>query len=238
MPSMQDNVSRRKSASPLGRALFTGLRALDVWWQYRLLTSGWASAAIAKLHGHPVPTAQILSSAGAGAGAGLQPYYGLITLLALGSSAKQIATMLLVSEQETPIASALTIAFFNTVFNSLNTLLSAWSVTSQSPATGLLSSPAIALGAAAYTVGILTEAISEVQRTAFKKDARNKGAPYAGGLFSLATNVNYGGYTLWRGGYALVCGGVPWGAVTFSFFFWDFAVRGVPVLEQYLVGRV
>ena len=238
MPSkgLQDNVSRQKSASPLGRAVFIGLRALDVWWQYRLLAGGWATQAIEKLHGHPVPAAHILSSSNV---TGLQPYYGLITLLSLGSSVKQIATMILVSEQETPVLSAVTIAFFNTVFNSVNTLLSVWTATSQSPASSsLLSNPAITIGAAAYTIGILTEAISEFQRTAFKKDPANKGKPYSGGLFSLATNINYGGYTLWRAGYALVGGGLPWGVVTFSFFFWDFAVRGVPVLEKYLVNRV
>ena len=49
--------------------------------------------------------------------------------------------------------------------------------------------------------GILLELVSELQRKRFKDDPANKGKPYAGGLFSLARSINYGGYTLWRGGY-------------------------------------
>ena len=241
--SLHDNVSRRKNASPVGKAIFIGLRALDVWWQHNLLTRGWATQAIEWLGGQSVSGTKILTSASVTT---LQPYYGLVSLLSLGSSIKQIATMIFVSEQETSVASAITIAGFNTIFNSVNTLLSVWAVTSQAPgpvspsnlAKLLLANPLVAIGASAYLIGILTEAISEFQRTAFKKNPANKGKPYGGGLFSLATNINYGGYTVWRAGYALVTGGIPLAALTFSFFFYDFAARGVPVLDEYLTNRV
>ncbi|PLB54792.1 NAD(P)-binding protein [Aspergillus steynii IBT 23096] len=233
--ALHDNVSRRKNASPLGRAIFIGLRALDVYWQYRLLTRGWATQAVQKLGGQSIPLSQILAPATL---TGLQPYYNLISLLSLGSSIKQIATMLIVSEQETPVSSAIIIAAFNTVFNSLNAILSVWAVTSQAPSGSLVTTPTIALGTVFYLIGILTEAISEFQRTAFKRDPANKGKPYGGGLFSLATNINYGGYTLWRAAYALVTGGFSLTAVTFLFFFYDFAARGVPVLDEYLGSKV
>lgn len=238
--SLHDNVSRRKNASPVGKAIFIGLRALDVWWQHNLLTRGWATQAIEWLGGQSVSGSKILTSASVTT---LQPYYGLVSLLSLGSSIKQIATMIFVSEQETSVASAITIAGFNTIFNSVNTLLSVWAVTSQapgpvSPSNLTLANPLVAIGASAYLIGILTEAISEFQRTAFKKNPANKGKPYGGGLFSLATNINYGGYTVWRAGYALVTGGIPLAALTFSFFFYDFAARGVPVLDEYLTNRV
>ncbi|PYH53322.1 NAD(P)-binding protein [Aspergillus niger CBS 101883] len=241
--SLRDNVSRRKDASPLGRGIFIGLRALDVWWQHHLLTRGWATRAIETLGGQAVSTSQIVTSTNF---TGLQPYYGLVSLLSLGSSIKQIATIIFVSEQETPVASAITVAAFNTIVNSVNTLLSVWAVTSQVPSTlsssnfsnFLLANPLVAVGAGAYFIGILTEAVSEFQRTAFKKDPANKGKPYGGGLFSLATNINYGGYTIWRAGYALVTGGLPLAAMNFSFFFYDFAARGVPVLDAYLTDRV
>ncbi|RDH29012.1 NAD(P)-binding protein [Aspergillus welwitschiae] len=240
--SLRDNVSRRKDASPLGRGIFIGLRALDVWWQHHLLTRGWATRAIETLGGQAVSTSHIISSTNF---TGLQPYYGLVNLLSLGSSIKQIATMIFISEQETPVASAIIVAAFNTIINSVNTLLSVWAVTSQVPSTlssnnssnFLLANPLVAVGAGAYLIGILTEAVSEFQRTAFKKDPANKGKPYGGGLFSLATNINYGGYTIWRTGYALVTGGLPLAAINFSFFFYDFAARGVPVLDAYLTDR-
>ncbi|RDW81276.1 uncharacterized protein DSM5745_04833 [Aspergillus mulundensis] len=240
---LHDNVSRHKTPSAPGRAVFVGLRALDVLWQYRLLTRGWASQCIERLGGHSIPITQILSSA---TSTSLTPYYTLVTLLSLGSSIKQIGTMLFISEQETPVPSAIAVAGFNTIFNSANTLLSVWSLTSQvpaetevplSPGEFVLLNPLLSLGVGAYILGILTETVSEVQRTLFKKDPANKGKPYGGGLFSLATNINYGGYTIWRAGYALICGGAAPAVVTFSFFFWDFATRGVPVLDGYLEDR-
>ncbi|KAL4812087.1 hypothetical protein BDW67DRAFT_179040 [Aspergillus spinulosporus] len=209
--------------------------------QHRL-SLGWAAQIIERLGGQSVPANQIFTTANV---TGLQPYYGLVSLLALGSSVKQIATMIIVSEQETPVSSAITIAAFNTIFNTVNTLLSVWAMTSPAPSvpyssqslSSLFANPLIAIGAGAYLVGILTEAVSEFQRTAFKKDPANKGKPYGGGLFSLATNINYGGYTIWRAGYALVTGGFSLAALTFSFFFYDFATRGVPVLDEYLTNR-
>lgn len=245
MPSrtLHDNVSRQKNGSPVSRAIFVGLRLLDVWWQHSLLTRGWAAQIIERLGGQTIPATSILTSASV---TGLQPYYALVSLLSLGSSIKQVATMIIVSEQETSVSFAIAIAAFNTFFNSVNTLLSVWAVTSQAPgpvspnnfAQALFANPLVAIGASAYFVGILTEAISEFQRTAFKKNPANKGKPYGGGLFSLATNINYGGYTIWRAGYALVTGGIPLAALTFSFFFNDFATRGVPVLDEYLTNTV
>jgi steroid 5-alpha reductase family enzyme len=99
-------------------------------------------------------------------------------------------------------------------------------------------SPPIAVGIASYAIGLSVEAISEFQRKAFKQDPKNKGNPYGGGLFSLATNINYGAYTIWRAAYACTCGGFIWGATTFTFFFRDFATRGVPVLDEYMTQRV
>ncbi|KAJ6149869.1 hypothetical protein N7471_001068 [Penicillium samsonianum] len=75
---------------------------------------------------------------------------------------------------------------FNTVFNSTNILLSVWSLTSQSPSDGSLRvqlTASVAIGVCAYTIGILTELVSELQPRPFKKDTSNKGKPYRGGLF-------------------------------------------------------
>lgn len=240
--ALRDNVSRVKESSPAGKSVFVGLRAADVFWQYNLLYRGWGIQLIEKLGGHAVHSSLALSP---GTLARLQPYYGLVALLSLGSSLKQIIHILFVSEQAMDVGSGITIAFFNTVFNTVNTVLSVWMVTSPVgmglDATNLLralQSPQIAVGLGLYTIGIVIEAVSEFQRLAFKRDPKNKGQPYSGGLFSLATNINYGAYTIWRGAYALTCGGLIWGATTFGFFFHDFATRGVPVLDEYLSQRV
>ncbi|KAL4790952.1 hypothetical protein BDV19DRAFT_371401 [Aspergillus venezuelensis] len=239
---LRDNVSRVKASSPLGKSVFVGLRAADVVWQYNLISRGWAGQFIEKLGGrglrHPV-------GLGPGALAQINPYLGLVNAFALGSAVKQIIHIIFVSEQEMPTGSAIAIPLFNTIFNTLNTLFAIWTVTSPITSSNtqlttfetIATNPLIAIGATAYFIGIIAEAVSEFQRKAFKADPANKGQPYAGGLFSLARNINYGAYTVWRAGYALACGGLSLGAVTFSFFFYDFAARGVPVLEKYMVER-
>jgi hypothetical protein len=185
--------------------------------------------------GQTVELAQLNSPEG-----GLQPYYAIIAVMALGSSLKQIITMLVVSEQDTPVSSAIAISLFNTAFNSLNSLFSVWDATSRSPpaASSIRESPSVIAGLGFYIVGIFIELLSELQRTSFKKDSANKGKPYAGGLFSLATHINYGAYTIWRAFYALTSGGGLWGFTVGLFFFYDFAHRGVPILDEYLSQRV
>ncbi|KAF7548935.1 hypothetical protein G7Z17_g6729 [Cylindrodendrum hubeiense] len=234
---LQDNLSRVKHFNILGTSIFVGLRAADVFLQFGLLQRGWAPRLIELLGGRAVGRELIVNTAATQ----LQPYFGAISLMAFGSSLKQILTLLIVSEQDMQPPSAFLIAFFNTVFNSLNTIFSVWTVNSQVPASqtlaGVAQSPLVLFGVGFYAIGILTEMISELQRTYFKKNPANKGKPYAHGLFSLARHINYGGYTIWRAAYASTSAGWPWGIAVFSFFFYDFVSRGVPVLDKYLSER-
>lgn len=233
---LKDNLSRVKAPSPLGKSIFVGLRLTDAVWQYAFLYRGWASQLVQRFGGTSL---QVLHASSGR----LNPYYQLLVVMALGSGLKQAIHMALISEQELSSGLGFGIGLFNTVFNSTNILLSVWSLTSQSPSSDdgslrIQSTASVAIGVCAYTVGILTELISELQRRRFKKDPNNKGKPYGGGLFSLATNVNYGAYTLWRAGFALATGSWAWGLFNFSFFFYDFATRGVPVLDEYCTQRV
>ncbi|KAH7111171.1 hypothetical protein B0J13DRAFT_660202 [Dactylonectria estremocensis] len=234
---LQDNLSRVKHFNLLGTSIFVGLRAADAFLQYGLLQRGWAPRFIELLGGHVVDRGMIANAATTQ----LQPYFGAISLMACGSSLKQILALLIVSEQDMPPSSAFVIALFNTVFNSLNAVFSVWAATSQRPTSetlaGVAQSPLVLFGVGFYTIGILTEMISELQRTYFKRNPTNKGKPYANGLFSLARHINYGGYTIWRAAYAVSSGGWPWGLTVFSFFFYDFVSRGVPVLDTYLSER-
>lgn len=232
---LKDNLSRVKAPSPLGKSIFVGLRLTDAVWQYAFLHRGWASQLVQQFGGTPL---QVLHASSGW----LNPYYQLLVAMALGSGLKQAIHMAFISEQELSSGLGFGIGFFNTVFNSTNILFSVWSLTSQSPSPNgslrVQSTASVAIGVCAYTVGVLTELASELQRRRFKKDPANKGKPYGGGLFSLATNINYGAYTLWRAGFALATGGWAWGLFNFSFFFYDFVTRGVPVLDQYCTQRV
>ncbi|KAL8906337.1 MAG: hypothetical protein Q9207_002112, partial [Kuettlingeria erythrocarpa] len=228
-------ASREKRPSPLGSTLFVGLRAADAVLQYSLLRQGWAHEAVNMLGGTAVP------SVGAGP-LGLTPYGTILTSLAIGASLKHVIWKILIGEQEMKPAAAFAIGLFNTVFNSTNTLLSVWAWSSAAPTNlppsasitdVLLSSPWVLTGCALFGVGIATELGAEVDRMRFKAKPENKGKPYGGGLWSLATNINYGGYTLWRAGYAMAAAGPAWGLAIGTFFFYDFTSRAIPVLDRY-----
>lgn len=238
-------ASREKKPSPLGTSLFVGLRAADAVLQYQLFQQGWGQQLVSTLGGAPVlfaaPRDPTLAYFGLG------PYPALMSALALGSSVKHVSWVLGVSEQEMTPQMAVVIAAFNTVMNTANTLLSCWAFSSQAPQMQtqsttmydmITASPALSIGVALYTVGITTEMVAEVQRKIFKSDPKNEGKPYGGGLWSLATNINYGGYTLWRAGMALSAAGPMWGIITGAFFFYDFSRRAIPSMDAYCTEHV
>lgn len=173
-------------------------------------------------------------------GLGLTPYHTLVVALAAGSAFKQIYWQAFVSEQTMPPTFALVIAGFNTGLNTVNTLLSLWSVTSGSPA--VRGSPEfkwfVYLGVVMYGVGMMLELLSEVRRKQWKSKKENKGKPCGVGLWGLATNINYGGYALWRGGAALICGNLWWGAFVTCGVSYDFITRAIPSMEKYLEDKV
>lgn len=239
-PSDWSLASREKKPSPLGTTLFVGLRAADAALQYSLLRQGWAANAVSFLGGQAIPTIGL-------GPLGLTPYGAVLSSLAVGASFKHVLWRLAIAEQEMKPGAAVLIGAFNTVFNGANTLLSAWALSSAAPTNlppsasiseVLLSSPAVLAGVGLFAVGIVTELYSEFQRKWFKSKPKNKGKPYGGGLWSLATNINYGGYTLWRTGYAMAAAGPFWGLFVGSFFFYDFSSRAIPVLDRYCAKKV
>ncbi|KAL8987736.1 MAG: hypothetical protein Q9177_003091, partial [Variospora cf. flavescens] len=261
-PKYRSLASREKRPSPFGTTLFVGLRAADAILQYHLLRHNWAHDTIRALHGVPITRVSAGGGGGGGGLLGLTPYGTIISALALGSSLKQIIFTTIISEQEMQPGPALAIAAFNTVFNTANTLLSVWTFSSVAPTTpthipppipppprrhsastvvdtvlfasSSSSSPALLAGIVLYAAGMVLELGSEVQRKRFKAKPENQGKPYdGGGLWAWATHVNYGGYTLWRAGYAMAAAGPLWGLLVGGVFLWDFRRRAVPELDGY-----
>ena len=241
-----DYVDRsNKDPSPLGKSIFVGLRAADAALQFSILQRGWGTSLIQRLGGSVVPFATPRDPSVAFFGLG--PYPAIMSILAAGSSVKHIIHTVGIGETAMSPGAATTIGLFNTISNTLNTLFSIWSVTSAAPQMAtqsasltdvITSSPTLMFGLGLYTVGICTELVSEIQRKMFKDKPENKGKPYGGGLFGLATNINYGGYTLWRAGYAVTAAGLPWGALVGALAFYDFTTRAIPALDQYCTDRV
>jgi protein-S-isoprenylcysteine O-methyltransferase Ste14 len=206
----------KKGSNFLPRLVFSCLRATDPYLQYLLIFGG---------YGH-----QILSKTGiATIPAG--PKGIALVAMAAGCAVKQIINMGYIMEAQMPYSSMIVISIFNTVSNSL----AAFSSLIYGPSNELGSLQYV--GISLFSVGILTELISELQRKSFKDDPQNKGKLYTGGLFSLARHINYGGYTLWRTGLALTSGNYWLAAFQSIWHMWDFTRRCVPDLTDYCSKR-
>jgi len=219
MSNLRDNVDRTIDTNSSGGWLFSALRLLDPVLQYGLINRGWGSIIF-----HAVGLG---SNIGASDGI-LYPAQQAMLAFSCGAAAKHVIWALFVGEQRFPPSAAITVATFNTIFNTVNTLTFLWCTKERE-----LGSMQI-IGGILFGVGILGELISEIQRKRFKSKPSSKGKIFTGGLFSLARHINYGCYVLWRTGYALASGSAVLAASTFAFFSYDFISRGIPVLDEYM----
>lgn len=94
------------------------------------------------------------------------------------------------------------------------------------------------MGLVLFCLGSFVETFADLQRKAFKDKPANKGKVFMEGFFGMARHINFGGYLLWRTGFAIFGGGLLWGAVIISYFLWYFSNLGVPSLDAYCSERV
>ncbi|KAK1749517.1 hypothetical protein QBC47DRAFT_395773 [Echria macrotheca] len=242
----RDVVSRgRYGPSPLGSATFIGLRTADTLLQYNLLTSGRGAAmlsrlGIATLSPAAHPPSNFLSHSP------LPLSTLIIVSMATGSALKQIYWLLHLSREEFPPKAALVVSTYNTLVNTLGSLLLLSASTSAVLATPTVPIPGLggarislptAVGVVMYVVGMTLETVAEEQRKRFKDDPKNKGKICTSGLWGMARHINYGGYTLWRTGYWLAAGGWAAGAAMLAWHSWTFLHSSIPILNEYMGKR-
>jgi protein-S-isoprenylcysteine O-methyltransferase Ste14 len=223
--------------TPLGQATFFILRGIEPVLQYSILAHGLGTSVLHRVGlrtlppGLPTHTGISLID-----GLGLSPYRLVLLGMAVGAAVKQNIWVTALSGEPMPVTGAIAVGVFNAVFNSLSTYAFLTTATSASTEADF-PQPALLIGGSLYVVGIMTELIAEVQRKRFKANPDNKGKAYTGGLWSFARHINYGGYTIWRAGYAMVGGGYTLGALVGAFFAWDFTQRAIPILSEYCEKR-
>nr|POE65612.1 hypothetical protein CFP56_58718 [Quercus suber] len=233
-----DLISRgQKTRNFAGTATFVGSRAIDPFLQYGILSQGWGNSLITALRGRVLPQGPPLVTNTPFDRLGLSPYRSILFGMSVGAMLKQNFHVLAIMQEEMSVGSGAAVGVFNAVFNSLNSLFLICAQTSATVNGEHFPQTPLIVGSTLYTAGLFMEWFSEVQRAAWKKDARNKGKVYTGGLFGLSRHINYFGYTLWRTGYALAAGGWVWAAVVGSYFTYDFTQRAVPLLQDYLEKR-
>ncbi|KAH8912335.1 DUF1295-domain-containing protein [Coniochaeta sp. PMI_546] len=225
------------ATNPLGTATFVGLRTLDPLLQYQILTHGTAIVSRLGLTALPSPSASSVAN--------LPLPSQILLTMAAGSTLKQVFWLLYLSKETMIPATAIGVSIYNSIVNSLMSLLLVTSASSAVLAGPLVAIPGatqsvslpIALGTAMYTVGIVAETVAEVQRKRFKDDPANKGKICTTGLWSWARHVNYGAYSIWRTGYALAAGSWPAAALVAAWHGYSFIAQSIPELDSYMKGR-
>jgi protein-S-isoprenylcysteine O-methyltransferase Ste14 len=159
--------------------------------------------------------------------------------MSVGLAGKHINWVVNTSEEEFTPGMAVAVGAYNSFWNSVNNLLFTTTLASASLASGQ-SFPQwpLVVGTLLFATGLTLEVVSEAQRKNFKKNPKNEGKPYTGGLWSLARHINYTGYSLMRAGYATAAAGFGFGTFMLSFTLGDFAFRSIPILDDYCSRRV
>lgn len=87
-----------------------------------------------------------------------------------------------------------------------------------------------------FAAGSIVNTASEWLRDRWKREPRNKGKLYTGGLFKYATHVNYFGDIVWVGGIAMLTRN-PWAALVPFFLILMFVFLNIPQHDRYLRDR-
>jgi protein-S-isoprenylcysteine O-methyltransferase Ste14 len=234
-----DLMSRgNKDRTVSGRVVFVGLRSLDVILQYGILARGIGAPLLHRVGLETLPAGLASHTGTIIDRLELSPYRLALVGLSFLSALKQNYWILAVAQEDMTVGNGIVIATFNSIHNTLNSLLFTTRLFSASRASGSrFPQVPLVVGSALALVGFVVEAASEEQRKLFKKDPKNKGKAFTGGLFGLARHINYTGYTMWRFGYALAAGGWTWATIVGGFFAYDFTYRAIPILDSYCTRR-
>ncbi|KAJ9267096.1 hypothetical protein DTO212C5_6161 [Paecilomyces variotii] len=226
--------------STAGTATWIGLRVLDPFIQYNLLFRGAGDNILTRIG--VTTTSSVL----AGSSSALsKPRYILLGMSA-AAVVKHIYWILGLNQEYFPPSFATFISAFNLAFDTTATFLLLSSKTSAAlsepqisiPYTNGLSLPFnVVVGTLMFSAGLLVETVAEVQRKWFKKDPKNKGKIFTGGLWRLARHINYGAYTIWRGGYMLAAGGWAPCVILMAFLLRDFLSNSIRGMDKYMGGK-
>ncbi|KAJ7854934.1 hypothetical protein B0H14DRAFT_2508099 [Mycena olivaceomarginata] len=220
-----------------GVATFALGRLADAPLQYMIFTEGWAVKGLTAVG---LRASNLLITAGPGV-AGLGPIPTLLTGMYAVAGLRHAYWILFTSSHYFPADASLSVVGYNTLLNTINTLIATHALTaSPYPILGSFTD-CIGwkqwAGLALFGVGIVMEMVAEEGRRAFKRDARNRGKIDDTGLWSVVRHPNYLGYTLWRAGITLTTGSLPATALLTTLQLWAFYTRSIPGIGGYMSAK-
>lgn len=131
---------------------------------------------------------------------------GIISFMSIASMLKQNYWALYHCQERLLLSYSIQVGVANLIGDTLNTTFYLYSMPEEPRSLRNVA------GFVIFSIGLIIEWLSEMQRHRWKQDAANKGQVFSGGLWSVSRHINYLGYTIWRVGQALACGGVAWSA--------------------------
>lgn len=180
-----------------GTAVFLGLRLAEPLLQYAILRHDLGAPLLRVLGQATLPPGPPNTGVARLDALGLSPYRLALFGMAAAQAAKHVLWQAWLGAEDFPPSTAAIVAGFNCVVNTVDILLFTGASTSASLSGGaVFPQTPLLVGLGLFTVGIAIELGSEVQRWAFKKDAKNKGKACTTGLWALLRHPNYAGYTL------------------------------------------
>ncbi|KAJ6554547.1 hypothetical protein B0H19DRAFT_1154002 [Mycena capillaripes] len=220
-----------------GIATFFLGRLSDAPLQYAMFTQGWAVKGLTAVG---LRASSLLISAGPGV-AGLGPIPTLLTGMYAVSSLRHAYWILFTSNFNWPASVSLQVVLYNTLVNTINTLVAVNALTSSpypilGDFTDCIGWKQYA-GVALFAIGITMETVAEEGRKRFKKDPKNKGKIDDTGLWSFVRHPNYLGYTLWRTGITLATGSLIATAALSTFQIMAFNSGGIPGISSYMSAK-
>jgi len=211
--------------------MYLGLRALDVPFQYSVITSGYAAWILNNI-GYTAANTQSVFGPG---------ILGRYSLGGLNATATVVLGLIGVASFRQVYWSLSMLPKFNAGFSlgqgvfvgtfegiiSLVQVLTLVATSSRDPLNGELGWKQY-VGLGLFVSGVAWEIIPEEARKKFRSNPENKGKLCDVSGFGIVRQPNYLGYTLWRAGITLATGNITAAALLCAFHVWHFTRIAIP----------